>query len=174
MPHVPTLETARLHLRPVVSEDAPAIVALLSADPGGVAFTAAIPWPVTMNSTLAWIIGLSGGDERAWAIVCAESGALVGSVSLRGTGRVLHLGYWIGLPHRDQGYAREAAQAAIGHAGALGTWEVRADVMAGNGASMHVLDALGFHRLGDDDAAYPARGGTRNVHRYALALRRDS
>ncbi|WP_185984474.1 GNAT family N-acetyltransferase [Aureimonas mangrovi] len=143
------LLTRRLLLRPVRQTDAQAI-ATLANDRHIAEMTARIPHPYRLEDADAFIAGL--GEERAFAVTLRERGTFIGVVGLQPRERAVtsfELGYWLGRPFWGEGYATEAAQAAIDKAfGALSAQciEVRCRVV--NAASRRIIQKCGFHYAG--------------------------
>ncbi len=115
----PEIRTSRLHLRPLVPDDASRI-ALLAADREIAANTSTIPHPYTLDDAEKWIeeqaAEFADGRGYTFAIDLIDpQPLLVGAVGL--TLDVQHdsaeLGYWIGVPYWGQGYASESAAAAL-------------------------------------------------------------
>lgn len=111
------LETARLHLRPFVPDDAPRVFTLASA-PEVAATSLNIPHPYPEPLAAEWIASHPAEAKRGmhvFAITERASGLLLGGISLGITHRHnrAELGYWIGLPYWGQGFATEAVRAVI-------------------------------------------------------------
>ncbi|HXG57559.1 MAG TPA: GNAT family N-acetyltransferase [Thermoanaerobaculia bacterium] len=115
---IPTLETARLRLRPFDVADAPAVQALAGAREVA-RNTLMIPHPYPDGVAGEWIATheqlVASEREVDMAIVLRESGELIGAIGLilkreHDTGEI---GYWIGVPYWGRGYATEAAGAVI-------------------------------------------------------------
>jgi RimJ/RimL family protein N-acetyltransferase len=109
----PELHTRRLLLRPWRTEDAPRLQAIC-ADPLIHHFTGIRP-PYPLTAAVAFIdetkAGWAAGSRAAFAVVSAESGDVVGSISLGGLGReagIAHVGFLAAAEHRGHGYAPEA------------------------------------------------------------------
>lgn len=82
-----------------------------------------------------------------------EDDALLGGVTLsqvrRGAAQSATLGYWVGQPHRRQGYTREAGLAVLEFAfEELGLHRLEASCLPENTASQGVLQQLGFRLEG--------------------------
>jgi ribosomal-protein-alanine N-acetyltransferase len=114
----PVLETERLRLRPFALSDAPAVKTLAGAREIA-ATTLTVPHPYEDGMAEAWIETHGPAYEAdrgaAFAITLKPTGELLGAISLaidRPHARA-ELGYWIGLPFWNQGYATEAAQAVL-------------------------------------------------------------
>jgi len=147
---LPAHESARLRLRALVPDDAAALRAVSDDAP----ILAAIPFltaPLTLAAVSALIDKNAGGADRFLGIWARESAALVGVVGLHLRGRGdLEIGYWVGRDFRGQGYASEAAAAALGLAAeALPRRRAVAECRPENRASWRVLEKLGFRPTGE-------------------------
>ena len=89
------------------------------------------------------------GERTVFAITLKKSGALLGSIDL-----TFHeeehdraeMGYWIGEPHREQGFCTEAGQAVLEYAfKELDLKAVFADFYTWNVASGRVMQKLGMN-----------------------------
>ena len=114
----PTLETERLVLRPYTLDDA-ADVRRLAGDPVVADTALNIPHPYPEGAAEAWIGQHQGwfdaGEGVVYAVTLRATGELLGSVSM-GINRKhnrAEMGYWIGKPYWNQGYATEAVKRMI-------------------------------------------------------------
>ena len=114
----PCLETPRLLLRQLAATDVPALVAL--AGESAVALnTLNIPHPYHADDAYQWLqiteIAYRAGEGVTFAIELKSSSAFVGSVGLRIEPRFdrAEVGYWLGLPHWNQGLMSEALAAVL-------------------------------------------------------------
>ena len=111
------LETKRLLLRPFTLDDAPQVIALASvAEVAATSLSIPHPYPETLATE--WIAShaaLANKGMHIFALTRREDGVLLGGISLGITHRHqrAELGYWMGLPYWNQGYATEAVQAVI-------------------------------------------------------------
>jgi RimJ/RimL family protein N-acetyltransferase len=80
------------------------------------------------------------------------------------------LGYWIGRPYWNRGYATEACLIVLDHARSLGVRTVVAETFLDNPASGCVVGKLGFTVAGRIDKELPLRGGRRQLLRFRRAL----
>ncbi len=153
--HPPTLTTARLLLRELVAGDA-AAVAAGAGDPKVAQHLIQVPAPYPVSLARNWVLHriewwqLGRGVTYAIAPVASPS-QLLGTVSLRRylRDRRAELGYWLAAGAWGQGYATEAAGAAIDFGfRQLGVARIYAQVIAGNRGSLRVLDKLGMIREG--------------------------
>ena len=146
----PTLTTQRLILRPFTLADAPAIQRL-AGDPAVADTTLNIPHPYPDGAAEAWFSGHREQFEHEeaviFAITLAESGELVGAISLGIARRFdrAEMGYWIGVPYWNMGYCSEAARAVMvyGFEG-LGLNRIFAEHLVRNPASGRVMENAGM------------------------------
>lgn len=165
---VPILTTARLRLRRLTVDDAPAMAGLLGDDHEAIQMTSHVPDPCTVEGARGWIEFRSGPGSYPFAI--EHDGAMVGCVGLHVDGERAGMGYWVGRAHWGQGFATEAAEAAVAFAASLGVRAVDADAFAGNVASARVLRKLGFAHVDTIEEPQPLRGGVRTTDRFVRAL----
>lgn len=150
----PSLETPRLLLRAFADSDAGAVQELAGkreiADT-----TQSIPHPYEDGVAEHWIKSLKVGQEAGamstWAITGQHDGVLLGAVGLT-IERELNkaeLGYWIGVPYWNRGYATEAAEAVLRYGFAvLQLNRISARHLVRNPASGRVIQKIGMHREG--------------------------
>jgi ribosomal-protein-alanine N-acetyltransferase len=146
----PTLKTSRLVLRPFRKDDA-ASVQRLAGEWEIADTTLNIPHPYENGLAEQWIETHEPGYEAeklaAFAVVLRDRQQLIGAVSLK-VDRDLNradLGYWIGKPFWNLGYAAEAARAVIA-AGfdEMGLNRICAFHFARNPSSGRVMEKLGM------------------------------
>jgi RimJ/RimL family protein N-acetyltransferase len=135
-----------------------------------------MPEPYTREDGLAFL-GRTPDDWRTGrgAPFClnpaGEPATVAGAVGVfpvdgRALGRI---GYWIGREHRRQGYASRAVRLLTRWAFAeAGFARLEADVIAGNDASMRVLEAAGFTLDGPVADGIDQRGIRREGFLYSL------
>lgn len=118
MQEFPSLTTERLILRAFTLEDAPRVMEL--AGEWEIAETTAnIPHPYEPGMAKAWINThadqFQDHEGATFAITLETSGLLVGAVGfhINPPHRWAEMGYWIGVPYWNQGYATEAASAVL-------------------------------------------------------------
>jgi RimJ/RimL family protein N-acetyltransferase len=146
----PLLRTQRLVLRRLQAGDAP-VVAELAGDRAVADTTRSIPHPYPLSAAEEWIGGYAERFGRGaavdFAVTLADDGRLLGCTGLlleRSDARA-ELGYWIGRPYWNRGFAREAAAAIVAFAfGELGLNRVYAYCMRRNPASRRVLERVGL------------------------------
>lgn len=159
----PVVSTERLVLRGPVRTDADAIVRLAS-DINVAAMTARLPHPYTEHDAEAWLDRCLVQDwgRNATFVIEHHSFGPVGVLGLEngGNGRA-QIGFWLGRPFWNRGYATEAVRGALKWV--RRDWRrnvVEAGHFADNPASGQVLCKAGFLYTGDvvlQDCA--ARGG---------------
>ncbi len=151
MENIPYLKTRRLTMRPFTLEDAPD-VQRLAGDREIAATTIRIPHPYEDGMAEEWIAthqdNFATGRELSWAITRQSDGVLLGAVGLIGLDREhshVELGYWIGKPFWGEGYATEAARAAVDYGfRELKVDRVHAHCFAKNAVSSHILTKIGM------------------------------
>jgi RimJ/RimL family protein N-acetyltransferase len=153
-PVQPLLETQRLTLRAFTMADAPQ-VQRLAGDRDIASTTLVIPHPYEDGMAEAWIGTLeakfAAGRSVILAITLRDCGELIG-----GTGLAIEpehnraeLGYWIGKPFWNHGYATEAGKAMLHYAFAtLQLNRVYAYHYCRNPASGRVLQKMGMTHEG--------------------------
>ncbi len=157
---VETIETERLTLRPLRASDAGPIT-LHSSDERVARMTASIPHPYPPGAAEAFIEGTLSGrrTEEAWAIDATPLGGeeLIGVIGYMA--KPGGLGYWVGPPYWNAGYATEAVAALVAHLfTARGLERLDATVFADNAASAAVLMKVEFREIGQSSGFSVARG----------------
>ena len=150
MIHFEPLVTPRLTLRRPRPSDATALVAL-AGDFRIYDTTASIPYPYSAADADAFIAKADADFARAaalhLAVTEADADALIGYGMLRFEPNLdaAELGYWIGVPYWNRGFATETSRALIDYAfGALALTRLSACYLARNPESGRVLAKLGF------------------------------
>jgi [ribosomal protein S5]-alanine N-acetyltransferase len=148
------LRTARLLLRSLDREDAPAMVHLAGANEIA-STTLNIPHPYAEHDALSFLEKANedsrGGRSVSFAISISPGRELCGAIglTLADTHRRAELGYWIGVPFWGRGYATEAASAVVEFGFAtLHLHRIYAHHFAGNTASRRVLEKIGMRHEG--------------------------
>lgn len=176
--NIPVLTTPRLRLRPYAAADAPAVQRLAAAK-AVAATTAALPHPYPEGAAEAWIgthaAKWAAHEELVFAITLKTTGDLLGSIGLVlwPVHEKAELGYWIGQPHWNHGYASEAARAVIDCGfRSLGLNRIEAHHMAVNPASGRVMEKSGMTREGCSPQALKKWGRHHDLVFYGV-LRAD-
>lgn len=150
MSGLPELLTERLKLRPFSLDDAPDVAGLCGA--WEIADTTAnIPHPYELPMAEAWI-GTHGpaferGESVSLAITRQEDGHLVGAIGLHidAVNRSAEIGYWIGKPFWNRGFATEATKSMIAYGfEVVGLNRICARHMTRNPASGRVMEKAGL------------------------------
>lgn len=154
MPERSTLDTPRLILRPFTLADAPDVQRLAGAREVA-STTTNIPHPYEDGMAEAWIAThqerFDAGEMVTWAVTLREGGPLLGGIGLRlePAHDRAGLGYWIAVPHWNQGYCTEAALAVLRYGFQdRGLHRIGATHFAGNPASGRVMQKIGMTREG--------------------------
>lgn len=167
---MPTFETERLALRPLMVEDAPHFVRLFEHDWDAVKQTGRMPYPVTEAAMCDWIALHAAAASETFLMIRREDGAPLGGVGFGGIGEVHELGYALGRAYWGQGFATEGVLAMVEYARTLGLRALEAFTFVENPASARVLEKAGFADLGVGRRRYPKRGGMRRVRHYLKRL----
>ena len=145
---IPVLETKRLALRAARLEDAKAVAALAN-DRRIAENTARIPYPYKLADAEQFIAGANKKGQDAYLITLRD-GTIIGACGL-----MFHyddtpeIGYWLGVPYWNKGYATEALHALIDYAFTDLTHDaVQAGARVTNPASRRVLEKCGFQWTG--------------------------
>jgi RimJ/RimL family protein N-acetyltransferase len=150
----PVLETKRLRLRPFVLADA-GDVQVLAGNFAIADTTLNVPHPYPDGGAETFIAGhaaqFAKGENNTLAITLKSDGTLVGAINIsvdqrhqRGT-----IGYWIGQPFWNQGYATEAGRPLLDFV--FTQWKLHKVVgtyLHRNPASGRVMQKLGFVQEG--------------------------
>lgn len=141
-------------LRPFAAADAPA-VQRLAGDRRVADTTLNIPHPYHDGMAEEWIAGREGeyarGEGASYAITDRATEALLGAIGLHLHPRFhrAEMGYWIGVPYWNRGYASEAGRAVLRFGfETLDLRRIYAAHFARNPASGRVLQKLGMQREG--------------------------
>ena len=169
----PTLHTTRLTLRPFRRSDAP-IVQRLAGDPEVALKTDVIPYPYGDGVAEEWIDSLEPAWEEGRLLTLAVTeniDGLVGtmSLSINSRHRSAELGYWIGRPFWNKGYATEAGRALLRYGfDEIGLNRIQARQMPRNAASARVLEKLGMRLEGVHRQCLFLRGEFEDLAVYAI------
>jgi RimJ/RimL family protein N-acetyltransferase len=174
---VPVLATGRLELRPLRPSDA-GLIGLYASDARVARMTTSIPHPYPPGAAGAFVAASLSGRraERTWVMDAtpADGAELVGLISVRPAGDgAEEVGYWVGPPFWNTGYASEALAAIVRHRLAAGVRKLSAHVFDDNPVSARVLVRAGFRPDGARAAHSVARGGMVDGRTYVLDRRTD-
>lgn len=147
--NLPTLETERLQLRPFRMEDAEDVITWAS-DPEVWVHTTVEP-PASIEDSYGRITRqleqYAEGKVASFAVVLKETGRVIGEVLAMPLPRIgsISVGYDLGKPYWNCGYATEATKAAVGYCfHALGVNRVEAMCYPANAASFGVMRKVGM------------------------------
>ena len=174
---LPTLRTDRLILRPFRMEDAATVQRLAGA--WEVADTTlTIPHPYLDGMAETWIgTHVNAWERRELVTLAITLGAdeVVGAVALRLTlkHRRAELGYWVGRPFWNRGYATEAVRAILTFGfETLDLNRIHASHLVRNPASGRVMAKAGMRFEGTRRQHFVKAGRAEDVAEYAI-LRAD-
>lgn len=148
------LLTERLLLRPPTDEDAAAYGKL--CQPLEVArYTLNMPHPYPADGAIEFFKKMNdssvNGAARFWLMTQREGGTIIGGISLMMNLPHEHaeIGYALGVPFWNQGYASEAVREVVRHGFEdLRLQRIHASYFSGNPASARVLAMNGFTQEG--------------------------
>ena len=145
---IPVLETARLILRAPRLGDAK-VIAALANDRHIAENTARIPHPYKVADAEKFIGGANKNGEAAFLITLRDK-TIIGACGIMfHYDETPELGYWLGVPYWNQGYATEALHALIDYAFTdLPHEALQAGARVTNPASRRVLEKCGFQWTG--------------------------
>jgi RimJ/RimL family protein N-acetyltransferase len=117
------------------------------------------PWPYTREDAVGFVTvfavgGWESGGEYTWAI--RHDGKFVGVIGYR-TGRG-DIGFWMGAPHRGNGYMTEAVGAVADWLFSRGVASIEWFCVAGNHGSASVARKNGFSYAGERPSPHAHRG----------------
>lgn len=175
---LPTLPAARVTLRWLTEDDAPALFAIFS-HPEVMRYWSSAPWPDLARARQFVEEVHTCFAQRSlfqWGIARNDDGALLGTCTLLhldAPNRRAEVGYGLGRPHWGHGYAGEALRTLVGFAfETLDLHRLEADVDPRNLASCRVLERLGFAREGLLRERWIVDGEVSDTALYGL-LRRE-
>lgn len=144
----PVLVTERLVMRPPHADDADDLIAL--ANNRKVAeMLGRMPNPYGDAEARAFLGMAQLSKEAVYALTLAESGQFIGCAGLNAGDRGLELGYWVGEPYWNKGYATEAAHALVDHAFRASTVNaLHVSCRVINPTSRRVIHKCGFQYAG--------------------------
>jgi len=146
----PTIQTARIIMRPFKLSDTPEFHRVIYGDsdvvrylPGGVPRTPDETHTITAKRIQSWV----DNDFSMWALIEQDTGSFVGEAGLLkmpGT-PIIEVGYAMGKPFWGKGYATEVAQASLRFGfETLYLESISAVAVPENTASRNVLEKLGM------------------------------
>lgn len=157
---VPTLETARLVLRPLELADAEQCQRIFPHWEIVQYLGRVVPWPYPPDGAYTYyrdvaLPAMARGEAWHWTLRLKTSpGQIIGSITLR-KGDAKNRGFWIGLPWQRQGYMSEAADAVTDYwFDALGMKVLRVPKAISNVGSCRISQKQGMRVVGIEDRDY--------------------
>jgi RimJ/RimL family protein N-acetyltransferase len=133
------------------------------------------PWPYAREHALGFVVDYvpvawDTETEFSWAL--RLDGELIGMVGFRPERR--DIGYWLGGPHRGNGYMTEATNAVLDWLFGQGFDTILWECFPGNSESLSVARKLGFTFTGVDDSIVTRRDGTHSPAWHGALAASDS
>ena len=169
----PVLLSQRLVMRAPHEEDIDAL-AHLANNAAVATMVSRMPHPYTARDAADFVRRTNAGEigKCVYAITKAENGEFLGCCALEphvNNADTLEIGYWLGEPHWNRGYATEAAHALIDMAfRTRDIAHIDARCRVTNIASRRVIQKCGFQFQGSGMVASLAMGGMMPVEWYRL------
>lgn len=134
-----------------------------------------LPWPYRQTDADFFIdafvpAGWATAREFTWAL--RAEGNFVGTIGLRSPSNLI--GFWLGAPHRGNGFMPEALHAVADWSFSCGNEAVEWECIVGNVASAAVARKSGFTYLGEAPAEIPSRDGSRPAAWHGVLLADDT
>lgn len=167
------LETERLTLRrPRASDAGP--ISLYAGDFRVAEMLSTVPHPYPPGAAEAFVANALKDDfaEQVWVMDAQkiDGPEFIGVISLKMRKDPLELGYWVGPPFWNTGYASEAAVAVVAAAKGAGVAELSAIAVTLNEASAHVLQNAGFAETGTGQSFGVAAGKMQDHRVFSLVF----
>ncbi len=156
----PTIETARLTLRPLRESDLDEIVAGIG-DRAVSRMLARVPYPYTRTHAEAFFAMATRNAEAGTSLfmIVERGGRVAGGIGIEAMPYACEIGYWLSRPNWGLGLATEAATAILAYAFAvLDLRLVRSGFFSENQGSRRVQQKLGFRQIGVSTMLSLARG----------------
>jgi len=148
---MPTIETARLTLRPIMMRDLESLQRLIYGDADATKYLpTGKPWPLGETQALvAWWVGQWQARKfGVWAVTETATGEFLGDCGLMympSTTHTIELMYSLRKSAWGKGYASEAAQAAVRHGfEQMGLEHIVALAVPENIGSRRVMEKIGM------------------------------
>ena len=172
--HFPVLTTDRLRLREMTPQDLTALLKHLG-NPEVVKYMEmqAIKTREQADEWLGWMGSyFSARDGLRWGVTLKSDHTFIGSAGIHNWNResqYAEIGYDINQHYWGNGYATEVSRALITFGiNQMHLNRIEADIIAGNTASMRVLEKLGFHEEGILRERVYKDGKYHDIHLFGL------
>jgi RimJ/RimL family protein N-acetyltransferase len=122
------------------------------------------PWPYQREDAekfVGTVIPIQWDDDAEFTWALRRDGEFLGLVGFRAGAN--DLGFWLGAPHRGNGYMPEAVGAVADFAFERSNRPLLWECIPGNAASAAVARKAGFRYLGEGKSLYPDRRGAEAI-----------
>ena len=175
---IPTIDIARLSLRPFTARDAKR-VQLLAGDEAVANGAINLPHPYDIGIARSWIktheAEFIKGNSLILAIINKSDNLLIGSIGLHinKKNKYAELGYWIGKEYWNNGFCSEAVSGIVNYAfEKLHLNKIFANFITSNVASGKVLEKNGFIKEGHFKQHVKCNGRYEDIECFGL-LKKD-
>ncbi len=169
---IPTLDTARLHLRPLTHNDARDYHHVVHSDPDVMRYLRggqSMPINYTRNMIDYFIDHGQAYGFSFLAVTDKATGAFMGHCGLHQLSDVVEIGYALGKAYWGGGYATEAGRVVLRWGfETLALEQIIAVAYPENLASRRVMERLGMTYEGEIERYYDARLSLCRIHKAAF------
>lgn len=169
-----TLETERLHLRPLKTTDAARIVQLAN-NPNIAFLLGSMPHPYTLAHAEAFLERVAKRETHVFGICLkADKNTLIGTIGVgpRWSPEEPEIGFWIGEDYWENQYTAEAVQAILTYAFEFLKYEkIYCSCRIENAKPRNVIHACGLVYLGRTERHFDSPNQTYSLDKYFLTLK---
>jgi RimJ/RimL family protein N-acetyltransferase len=133
------------------------------------------PWPYGRSDAekfVGTVIPLMWEDDTEYSWALRLGSEFLGLIGYRT--KAHDIGYWLGAPHRGNGYMPEAVSTVADFAFGFSSRALFWECIPGNLASAAVAHKIGFSFLGEGTSLYPDRNGAEAVAWHGTLAPTDS
>ncbi len=166
-----TLETERLHLRPLAADDASRIV-MLANNPNIAYLLGSMPHPYTKNHAKAFLNRCETTEMHVFGICLkSDKNRLIGTVGVgpRWSPEEPEIGFWLGEEYWENQYTAEAVQAILTYAFEFLNYEkIYCSCRIENDKPRNVISRCGLVYLGRTERHFNDPDKTHALDKYFL------
>ncbi|MCJ8324922.1 MAG: GNAT family N-acetyltransferase [Rhizobiales bacterium] len=166
-----TLETERLHLRPLKSSDAARIVQLAN-DPNIAYLLGSMPHPYTLDHANSFLARVAKKQTHVFGICLkSDKNQLIGTVGVgpRWSPEEPEIGFWIGVDYWENQYSSEAIQAILTYAFEFLNYEkIYCSCRIENAKPRNIIHSCGLVYIGRTERYFESPDQTYAMDKYFL------